>query len=109
MENLLIAFLKKDDKWTISIIITKWLIIKITHLSKARLEIFKQEFKNQQKNLLNSISGNLKFAMKVIKLIKTEVNDLNTLAANYEYSRSNMENLLLPIHFTTLFHFWNLH
>ena len=97
MENLLIAFLRKDDRWTISIIITKWLIIKITHLSKARLEIFKQEFKNQQKNLLNFISGNLKFTMKIIKLIKTEMNDLNTLTANYEYSRSNMENLLLPI------------
>ena len=68
-----------------------------TCLSEARLEIFKQEFKNRQKNLLNFISGNLKFTMKIIKLIKTEMNDLNTLTANYEYSRSNMENLLLPI------------
>ena len=52
-----------------------------TCLSEERLttlirEIFREEFKTQQKNLLNLISGNLEITMKEIKSIKTEMTDL---------------------------------
>ena len=50
-----------------------------TCLSEERLttlirEIFREEFENQQKILLNLISGNLDITMKEIKSIKTEMN-----------------------------------
>ena len=52
-----------------------------TCLSEERLttlirEIFRKEFKKQQKHLLNIISGNLETTMIEIKSIKTEMNDL---------------------------------
>ena len=50
-----------------------------TCLSEERLttlirEVFREEFKKQQKILLNLISGNLDITMKEIKSIKTEMN-----------------------------------
>ena len=52
-----------------------------TCLSEARLtnlmrEMFREDFENQQKNLLNLISGHLAIAMKEIRSIKTQSNDL---------------------------------
>ena len=66
-----------------------------TYLNLERLttlirEIFREESKKQQKNLLNLISGNLEITMKEIKPIKTEMNDLKK---STEFSGNVLEEI----------------
>ena len=66
-----------------------------TYLNLERLttlirEIFREESKKQQKNLLNLISGNLEITMKEIKPIKTEMNDLKK---STEFSGNVLEKI----------------
>ena len=66
-----------------------------TYLNLERLttlirEIFREESKKQQKNLLNLISGNLEITMKEIKPIKTEMNDLKK---STEFSGNLLEEI----------------
>ena len=51
-------------------------------------EIFQGEFKNQEENITNLISGNFKLTMQEIRRLENEVKDLRK---SLEFTQSNLE------------------
>ena len=51
-------------------------------------EIFQGEFKNQEENITNLISGNFKLTMQEIHRLENEVKDLRK---SLEFTQSNLE------------------
>ena len=79
---------------------------KHTGISEERLalltkEIFQEEFKKQERNILNIISGNLEITMNKIKNLKHEISELkssldfteNVLEKKIEKLEENMKTL----------------
>ena len=54
-------------------------------------EIFREEFKNQERNILNIINDNLEITMNEIKNMKEEISELKSLKSSLEFTEDFLE------------------
>ena len=54
-------------------------------------EIFREEFKNQERNILNIINDNLEITMNEIKNMKEEISELKSLKISLEFTEDFLE------------------
>ena len=54
-------------------------------------EIFREEFKNQERNILNIKNDNLEITMNEIKNMKEEISELKSLKSSSEFTEDFLE------------------